>query len=59
MELRICPGNHQLYRVALVEADDTFTTLSEHDTPEQACVERARLQLGALAALMALEGIAA
>lgn len=36
MELRICPGWNKLYRLALVGPGDSFDTLSEHDTPEDA-----------------------
>jgi hypothetical protein len=36
LELRICPGLTSLYRLALIDADDSFTTLSEHDDADSA-----------------------
>lgn len=36
MELRICPGIRRIYRLALVEDDGGFFTLSEHDDMDDA-----------------------
>lgn len=59
MELRICPGIEKMYRLALVEADDSFSTLSEHDTPAQAIAARDRARLAADQAAHDLRKIAA
>ncbi len=59
MELRIAPGIHRMYRLALVEADDSFTTLSEHDTPEQVCDAKLRAEMASDLAAMQLARIAA
>lgn len=53
MELRITPGLNRLYRLALVEDDGGFFTLSEHDgmddaifamkSLERSCADAARV----------------
>jgi hypothetical protein len=58
MELRICPGINKLYRLALVEGDDSFTTLSEHDTPAQAVMAKFRAEVAADLAELRLAHIA-
>lgn len=59
MELRIAPGLTSPYRLALVEQDDTFTTLSEHDTPDAAVAAKRRAERAADCADMLLRRIAA
>lgn len=44
MELRITPGIEKMYRLALVEVDGAFFTLSEHDSSEDAIFARNSLE---------------
>lgn len=36
MELRICPGIAKLYRLAFIDTDGSFLTISEHDDADGA-----------------------
>lgn len=58
MELRICPGIEKLYRLALVDGDE-FSTLSEHDTPDEAVAAKQRARSAADEATLSLKRIAA
>lgn len=59
MELRICPGLTRVYRLALIDADDSFTTLSEHDDADSAVAAKRAAEAAANDARDSLERIAA
>lgn len=58
MELRICPGIAKPYRLALVEGGD-FTTLSEHDSMDDAVFAMKSLERSRLDAAKALARVRA
>lgn len=59
MELRISPGIARLYRVALVEADGGFVTLSEHDSMDDAIFAMKSLERACTDAAVSLQRITA
>lgn len=59
MELRITPGINRLYRLALVEADGGFVTLSEHDRMDDAIFAMKSLERACLDAARALARVKA
>lgn len=44
MELRICSGIEKLYRLAFLDTDGTFLTLSEHDDADSAVAAKRAME---------------
>lgn len=59
MELRITPGTNRLFRLALVEDDGGFFTLSEHDSMDDAVFAMKSLERACLDAARALARVRA
>ena len=59
MQLQITPGIRKLYRLALVEDDGGFFTLSEHDDMDDAVFAMKSLERSCLDAAKALARVRA
>lgn len=59
MELRITPGIRKLFRLALVEDDGGFFTLSEHDSMDDAIFAMKSLERACTDAAASLQRITA
>lgn len=59
MEFRICPGLTKVFRLALVEDDGGFFTLSEHDSMDDAVFAMKSLERSCLDAAKALARVRA
>lgn len=59
MDLLIWPGMNRMYRLVLAGPGDSFETLSEHDTPDEAVRAKRDAERAALSAFVDLGRIRA